>query len=184
MGSLKNKYYTFHYNEIYQHYWDQTGVFRGRFYGVDSPSKITFVFNPNASIRKNFKTINYEGSNGWEVVSFIGDSTERVPLYDNGVIAPGSWTSVQDSTSSVYSYEGGLYLENGIPRRAGFNRQQNLYVSNLINNTLPSQGEVIYGDYMTGVKGFYATVTVQTDTVTDNGGTKELFQVGSIYNAI
>jgi len=185
MGSLKNKYYTFHKNELYQHYYDNpNGVYRGRFYGVDSPSKITFVFNPVSSTRKNFKTINYEGSNGWEVVSFIGDKTEKIPLYDSGVVVSGSWTSVEDSTSSVYSYEQGYYTENGIPKRAGFNRQQNLYVANLINNTSPSQGEIIYGNYMTGIKGYYATVTVQTDTVTDNGGVKELFQVGSLYTTI
>ena len=72
MGSLKNKYYTFHLNELYQHYWDRAGIFRGRFYGVDSPSKITFVFNPNASVRKNFKA-----------VSKIGPSSRKVADIDD-----------------------------------------------------------------------------------------------------
>ena len=34
---------------------------------------------------------------------------------------------------------------------------------------------------MTGIKGYFATVTMSTDTVTDAGGMKELFAVSSQY---
>jgi hypothetical protein len=34
---------------------------------------------------------------------------------------------------------------------------------------------------MTGIKGFFATVTVSTDDTTDPGGLKELFAVSSNY---
>jgi hypothetical protein len=32
-----------------------------------------------------------------------------------------------------------------------------------------------------GLKAYYATVTLQTDTTTDPGGLKELFAVGATY---
>ena len=67
--------------------------------------------------------------------------------------------------------------------RAGFDRKQNTYYAALKNNSGARPGEVIYtaGQEM-GVKGFYATVKLQTDTTTDPGGAKELFSVGTVYN--
>ena len=51
------------------------------------PSTIQFVFNPAPSQIKTFKTINYEGSSGWEVTNFISDSTGEDPT----VTPAGSW---------------------------------------------------------------------------------------------
>ena len=34
---------------------------------------------------------------------------------------------------------------------------------------------------MSGIKGYLATVTISTDSVTEPGGEKELFSVGSRY---
>jgi hypothetical protein len=42
-------------------------------------------------------------------------------------------------------------------------------------------GEVIFGQAISGIKGFFATVKIKTDTVTDRGGEKELFAVGTTY---
>ena len=64
---------------------------------------------------------------------------------------------------------------------AGFNRKENTYVANLINNTLPAEAEVAFGNLISGIKGNYVTVTMQTDSVTDPNGTKELFSVSSKY---
>jgi hypothetical protein len=36
---------------------------------------------------------------------------------------------------------------------------------------------------MSGIKGFYATVTISTDSVTNPGGEKELFAVSTEYVA-
>jgi hypothetical protein len=50
------------------------------------------------------------------------------------------------------------------------------------NNTItPIAGEVVFGNSMTGIKAYYATVTMQTDATTDPGGLKELFSVGSVF---
>ena len=45
------------------------------FYGTSGGANITFVFNTNPSANKVFKTVNYEGDNGWQVDSFISEPT-------------------------------------------------------------------------------------------------------------
>ena len=37
------------------------------FYGTAYRSTVDFVFNPDPVRMKTFKTVNYEGSNGWEI---------------------------------------------------------------------------------------------------------------------
>ena len=70
MGSLKDKFYSFYDGQLWLHY-DNTlnrlGESEGYqvFYGWESESSITFIFNPQPSIMKNFLTLSYEGSNGW-----------------------------------------------------------------------------------------------------------------------
>ena len=87
----------------------------------------------------------------------------------------------QDSANQVKSYEEGLYTENGVPYRAGFNRKENKYFANLINNSVARPGEIFFGDATTGVKGYFATVKVSTDATTDPGGAKELFAVSTEF---
>ena len=69
-------------------------------------------------------------------------------------------------------------------------RKENRYVTNLINNSSPAPGEIIFGNAMSGVKGYFVTVKLSTDvnTVdslgnplepTDLGGMKELYSVGT-----
>jgi hypothetical protein len=168
--SLKNKLYTMKDGDLWEHY--STSVNRGSFYGVTSKASVTFVFNPNVSASKVFKTISYEGSNGWQVDSFVSDATG----YD--ALSPNFFS---DSTALVYSYDGGAYTESGFTMRAGFDRKENKYHANLINNTTARSGEIVFGDSMSGIKGFYATVKVSTDSTTNVGGLKELFAVSSNY---
>ena len=59
-------------SKLYTHYTNQD---RNNFYGTKTPSSIQFVFNPQPNFIKTFKTINYEGSNGWEVSALTSDST-------------------------------------------------------------------------------------------------------------
>jgi len=179
LGSLKNVYFTFNKPDIYQHYSNNISIARNNFYGVTYNSNITFVFNPAPSAVKTFKTINYEGSNGWQVDSFISDSTGSL----------GSATFF-DQANPVKSYEEGLYYTDGIPNRAGFYLKQSKYYANLVNNSsgssgvsgsFPQPGEVFFGNATSGIKGFLATVKLSTDTVTDPGGLKELFAVSSEF---
>ena len=54
-------------------------------------------------------------------------------------------------------------------------------MANLVNNSPAAPGEVVFGADMTGIKGYFATVTISTDTLTDPGGMKELFAASSDY---
>jgi len=191
--SLRNKFYTTKDNKLWQHY--SIEVNRGNFYGVDTPSSIALVLNPNPTNSKNFQTIGYEGSNGWKVNSILSDSTGE----DNGT----TWTNSFDSISPIYSYYEGEYVINPAnnqavtranyaatfgtanppyPRyHAGFTRKENKYVANIVNNSPAAEGEIIWGDSMSGIKGFYATATLSTDNTTNLGGEKSLFSVESTY---
>ena len=64
---------------------------------------------------------------------------------------------------------------------AGFDRKENKYVGNLRNFTPASNGEIIWGESISGVKGFYSLATFSTDTTTELGGNKQLFSVESSY---
>jgi hypothetical protein len=160
---------------LWEHY---SNTDRNNFYGLKTPSSIKFVFNPQPNFIKTFKTINYEGSNGWEVTEFISDSTGQ-DLYS------GNWeytfdTATDATYNRIYSYNEGVYVEDNIQYRAGFDRKQNKYYAVIPNNTPnPAAGEVIYGNSMMGIKGYFATVTMKTDNTTNNGGPKALFAVST-----
>jgi len=181
--SVRDKVYTINSGSMWIHYSDNVAV--GSFYGVNSPSSITFVFNENSSVSKNFKTVSYEGDNGWQVDSFISDAQRFDPSS-----TVGQWISTNDTTALVPSYIKGSYdsLGNMYPSpltqpvfHYGFDRKENKYYANLTNNSLATSEEVIYGAQMSGIKGRYATVTMSTDNATNPGGFKELWSVGSEY---
>ena len=186
--SLKNKHYTVKDQNIYEHYAALTGNNRGTFYSVYKKSNIEFVFNQNSSVAKNFLTVNYEGDNGWQIDSFISDAQR----FDYGTTNPlADYESNNDTTPIVKSYYDGAYDSFGntystnalIPPifRYGFDRKENKYYGVLKNNSVPKNGEVLYGKQISGIKGRYATVTISTDNLTDIGGVKELWSVGSRY---
>ena len=200
MISLKNKFYTFIDSSIYEHYYeDPAGNNRCVFYDEANPSacNIEFIFNPQPSITKNFNTIAYEGSNGWQVDSLKSDF-EGV---DSGYPL-GSNNEYQDTIQTVKSYVEGAY-DSAVPPltgaaalvagatqpvfRAGFDRKENKYVANLISSSSARPGEIIigpdgFGGYpMSGVKGYLVTAKISIDSTTDVGGVKELFSVSSNY---
>ena len=168
-------------SRIFKHYTNQT---RNSFYGSTSSSSVQFVFNPSPNNVKTFQTINYEGTNGWEVTAFLSDETG----FD---AVGGNWinhvdTIVQGTGANqyrkIYSYDEGAYTEDNIQYRAGFDRKQNKYMAVIPNNTqTPIPGEVVFGNQTTGIKAYYATVTMKTDATTDPNGLKELFAVSSTF---
>jgi len=60
--SIQNDYFTFKNGNIYKHHVDNTNA--NEFYGIQSDSKVEFVFNQEPSLIKSFNTIMYEGSQG------------------------------------------------------------------------------------------------------------------------
>tara|TARA_R100001369_G_scaffold72330_1_gene100362 strand:+ start:2066 stop:3556 length:1491 start_codon:yes stop_codon:yes gene_type:complete len=211
MLSLKSKFYssgptTKEANDsgsLYQHYVATQP--RSYFYGGQYSSSVEFVFNPKVSMSKVFKTINYEGSNGWQVDSFVSDFTGI--SYPNTDFDLYQTVNTQDKTGektpSVLSYNEGTYDSSNPSQEfadittipftqknvvlvpplfhAGFTRKENKYMANLVNTSVAAPGEIIFGDKMTGIKGYFATVKISTDTLTDPGGMKELFAASSDY---
>lgn len=261
--SSQGQFFTTNGTSIWKHY--STAVNRSNFYGTDNKSSVKLILNPDPTRVKTFKTIDYEGTSGWEVISLISDDTgtdfvngvwvnnsekgtstadpatftitnpgsgfyvtgnnvgtstdgfgvgmkvnivvsgggvSQISIIDPGFgYQPGDVQQIDTNSGSaigvsatfvldtytniysrIYSYNEGLYFESNIPYRAGFDRKQNRYVAPILNNSPnPLPGQVLSGPSNTGVKAYYTTVTMQTDTTTDPGGLKELFAVGSTY---
>ena len=71
--SLNNVYYTFKNGKLYSH----TNSSRNRFYGAGTASSlIRFVLNDSPANIKNFRTLNYHGSEGWIVNSILTDQQD------------------------------------------------------------------------------------------------------------
>ena len=280
--SIQNKFYSVKSGGLYQHYLEfnqQTGarISRNTFYNVTAPSSISFVVNSNPANSKNFLTIGYEGSSGWQVDTFTSDftgtneplpsssstewsknfditnppnifnSTSSVPAvrsYYEGeyvivdstaiaisasttsVISIGSFSAVPAINSivsgsgvlnntKVVSYNGtnneitvsqnvniaantllsfnltvrrsdyqtvfGTNQPNFEKYYSGFIIKENKYVSNLKNYSVANEKEIIFGQQVSGIKGFYSNVTMSTDKQTDPGGEKQLFNASTVY---
>jgi hypothetical protein len=166
--SLRSSFYTMKNNNLWLHY--SNNVNRGSFYGVTTPTSVTFVMNPSVSMSKVFKTISYEGSNGWEVQSINTDNYNA-----------NNASSIGDIGSFVYSYDEGTYTQDGIKYRVGFDRKENKFHAKIMNASNVRSEEVLFGQSVTGIKGYFATVKVSTDSSTNYGQSKELFAVSSNY---
>ena len=192
MTSLREQFYSTYRGRVWRHYDNTTINNRTSYYGgPNNAATIEFIFNDQPSIGKNFLTIGYEGSSGWEVTSIKPDFEGFDYKYYTSPV--GGFEQDQDTTNSVLSFLKGKY-EIATPTNsgtsavtppfahAGFTRKENRYVANLKNNSAVRPGEVIYGSSVSGIKGYYATVLLSTDNITQVGGEKELFLVNSNYS--
>lgn len=136
--SLLGNYYTANNGNLWKHY--SYNVPYCNFYNTQYVSNVTLVMNPNPSYSKTFQTINYEGSPGWSLTDIRTDSNVGVPI-----------TSVS-SAVNLAALEDQLFLNN-------FKVKENKYFGTIINNTLPSEGAVVFGQSMSGIAGFYAIGT-------------------------
>ena len=162
--SLNKSMYTTKNQRLYKHYTLTSGgtESRAQFYGGIYNSHVDFVFNRDQSLVKNFKTINYEGSKDWHMVSFTSSSGETT--------YPVSKADGIDVVVSLADMQNQLFKNN-------FKRKENKYFANLLNNSAVKPGEIVWGASSSGVKGFTALVRMQTDNVL--GGKKELFAVST-----
>ena len=117
MFSIKNNFYTVKSGEIWEQYAspiEHPSAKRGNFYGSNYPSTVTVAFNAAPANSKTFKTVSYEGANGWELTSLISDPTgaDTSPAI--------TWSSSNDLTNlttatsqfpSLYSYYEGEYID-------------------------------------------------------------------------
>ena len=157
--SINNNYYTTNRGKIYKHYeLPVASTDRGNFYGVTYNSNVTFVFNGNPSMIKNFQTINYEGDSGWRMQSF--NTNEDVGLFITPASENGSLSDLQNN----------LLINN-------FKKKESKYCADIINSTPPQFGEVVFGGSSSGVKGFFAEVKMEINNA--NNAKKELFAVST-----
>ena len=92
--TLNNVYYTTKDGQLWAHD-DETN--RNSWYGNDAvKSSITFVFNDEPSMRKRFKTLNYEGDDGWIAPSIETD------------VQSGRVLTWEDRENKYYNYIRGL----------------------------------------------------------------------------
>jgi hypothetical protein len=92
--SLNNEYYTFKNGELYEH----SSQTRSNFYGTQFNSTVTPIFNDAPTSIKNFKTLSYEGDEGWtaDVTTNMQDGEvntwkKREGIYFNYIIGDGTF---------------------------------------------------------------------------------------------
>jgi hypothetical protein len=162
-GSLRNNFYTFKNANIWKHYADPTTTLVNycNFYGTQYDASVTLIFNPEVSMSKNFNTLNYEGSTGWALEALYSNSDVAIPIEKTV------------NANNLAALENQLFTNN-------FKRKENKYFGTIINNTPATYGEVIYGNSMNGIKGFYSTVKmVFVNPSTPQAA--ELYSVSSNY---
>ena len=138
MFSLTSTFFSSKEGKIYTHY-GSSGY--ANFYGTVYDSNVTVVLNAKPSTVKVFKTINYEGGNDWTVDSLVASSG------DVALVPKAKYGNVPNSLSLL---ESEMFSNK-------FKRKENKYFANIINNSPATAGEIVFGNNMTGVKGFFST---------------------------
>ena len=172
MISLDSNFYSFKEGKIFQHYMLAAGnTDRARYYGVTYPSDVTFIFNSQKSVVKNFNTINYEGSPGWSMASLNTSLTTPVLSTSNDIALP---IAVSVNITTLEQMQNNFNVNN-------FKRRENKYFANVVNQTLSQQGEVVWGQSMTGIKGFFAVCKMTSTNTGLQTGKQELFAVSTNF---
>jgi len=156
--SLNNNYFTANEGKLYKHYTLAPNTqARAVFYGTQSESSVTFVFNGAPSMVKNFQTINYEGDTGWRMTGFKTNTDNALPILQASF------------ATTLAEMQNSLLVNN-------FKLKEDKYYADITNNTSSQNGEVVFGRSSSGVKGFFGEVTM---TVNNSAGKKELFAVST-----
>ncbi len=195
MFSIKNNFYTVKSGKIWEHYANPTehpSAKRGNFYNSNYPSTVTVAFNAAPANSKTFKTISYEGANGWKLTSLISDPTgaDTSPAI--------TWSSSNDLTNlttatsqfpSLYSYYEGEYIDvqsTGTVSQVISTTQflitalkEPLNNSNIFGTNVPISTTV---SNITGVAG-YVTVTNNNTLNTVISGVTQVIPPGTLISA-
>ena len=102
--SISGEYFTTSGNKIYRHHTDKnvdgTAVNRNNFYRSNYSSSMTMLFNDSPGSIKNFKTLNYEGSTGYQV----GINNLQLP---SGIsYTDGDYSNVTSTSSTLPTKDG------------------------------------------------------------------------------
>ena len=157
--SLSNEFYTYNNDKLFQHYRDD--VQRCKFYSNANPdpANIEFVFNDQPSTIKNFHTIDYEGSTGWQMSSAETDMHQAFPILSS------------DTTVDALSIA------------VNFVNKENKYYGHIRNNTTTTALNQIVGVDLSGIKGYFNKVKMQywkpTEAIASSVNKAELYAVSS-----
>jgi len=146
--SLNSSFYTFKYGDLWQH---SDSYIRNSFYGNQYGSYITLIVNEDPSVIKSFKTINYEGTDGWWVYNLTTDTDTALQ------ITPNNYTDTSSGISNGYFYD----AIEGLNYKVGFSKLENKYFATIKNNTAVKEEEVSFGGDISGVKGIYAEIQLR-----------------------
>jgi len=98
--SLNNDYYSFKNGEI----WEHSNTTRSNFYGVQRETTVKPVFNDAPTSVKNFKTLSYEGDEGWTATVVTNKQSgsvstwkDREGIYFNYIMADATTLSSIDA---------------------------------------------------------------------------------------
>lgn len=98
--SLNNDYYSFKNGEI----WEHSNTTRSNFYGVQRATTVKPVFNDAPTSVKNFKTLSYEGDEGWTATIVTNKQSgsvstwkDREGIYFNYIMADATTLSTIDT---------------------------------------------------------------------------------------
>jgi hypothetical protein len=177
MFSLANRFYSIENqdtgsaDQLYQH--NRSDVSRASFYGVENKSNITFVVNPDVGVSKVFKTVNYEGSNGWYIKHFVSDIQGVDSFEISGITGEPIWLlppQLRDATNIIYSYYEGEYVIDPTTGNAVYKFETspglgNDYVTVLGTDDPPFNRE--YAGFDRKENKYYANL-VQSNTETEN----------------
>jgi hypothetical protein len=149
-GSLDGKFFTIKEGDIWQHY---SNAIQNNYYGVQYESEVDIVLNDQPSASKNLYTLNYEGSDTWDISNIVSDT---------------------DTAYDIAAYD----VANQDSIISGFKKKHNKYFANIINSTTSGPNEIIFGDDVAGIKGHFLNLEINTDSTTY----RELFSVSTNYN--
>jgi hypothetical protein len=149
--SLNNEYYTFKNAELYEHapYVDRNAnplvaVPRSNFYGVQEDTTVTPLFNDAPTSVKNFKTLSYEGDEGWiasiatnKQSGTVSTWKEREGIYFNYIM--GDATTLANIDLKEFSVQG---IGNVLAHSAG---STIITINGEVNVSL-QPGDVIYSN--------------------------------------
>ena len=134
--SLNTEYYTFKNGEIWEH---SNATTRANFYGTQGDTTVTTIINDGPSSIKNFKTLSYEGDEGWTAAISTKDQNgvvdtwkEREGIYFNFI--EGNNTTLSTKSFSTQGISTVSSTITGNPLVIDFTK--NINVSVQVGDTL------------------------------------------------
>ena len=115
--TLNNKFFTFKNGQLYMH--NSNTAVRNNFYGEQYNSDIQVIFNDNASAVKEWLTVGYEGTDGWELLTVDTEDSEEINTQSVDfpfVKKEGKYFKPLVFTEPIYEYQGGEIVDSGRTR--------------------------------------------------------------------